>query len=153
MIDAECLDVVLNSPNSDDQFSLMRSEHDSLADQLHRRSDDNIRVSPADVKTASADSSQGGTPKSRQKRRRRQRSARQSVPAVNSLSQHVLDPTVPEGCTAVGHTGGGDRQSCLVWACKACKKRAAPADRRRAATLRERKRLHKVCVCVASTKH
>ncbi|KAG7255409.1 hypothetical protein CRUP_030448 [Coryphaenoides rupestris] len=33
---------------------------------------------------------------------------------------------------------------CLVWACKTCKRRSAPGDRRRAATLRERRRLKKI---------
>ncbi|XP_064198506.1 myogenic factor 5 [Anguilla rostrata] len=33
---------------------------------------------------------------------------------------------------------------CLAWACKACKRRSSVADRRRAATVRERRRLKKV---------
>ncbi|XP_066489834.1 myogenic factor 6 [Tiliqua scincoides] len=33
---------------------------------------------------------------------------------------------------------------CLLWACKTCKRRAAPPDRRKAATLRERRRLKKI---------
>lgn len=33
---------------------------------------------------------------------------------------------------------------CLAWACKACKQRSSVADRRRAATVRERRRLKKV---------
>ncbi|KAK9884197.1 hypothetical protein WA026_005151 [Henosepilachna vigintioctopunctata] len=33
---------------------------------------------------------------------------------------------------------------CLAWACKACKKKTVAVDRRRAATLRERRRLRKV---------
>ena len=35
-------------------------------------------------------------------------------------------------------------QQCLLWACKACKKRVVRVDRRHAATMRERKRLRKV---------
>lgn len=46
--------------------------------------------------------------------------------------QHVLAP-------ANGHP-----RRCLAWACKACKKKIVTVDRRRAATLRERKRLRKV---------
>ncbi|XP_070686618.1 myoblast determination protein 1 homolog isoform X2 [Pempheris klunzingeri] len=38
------------------------------------------------------------------------------------------------------HHGGG----CLLWACKACKRKTTSADRRKAATLRERRRLGKV---------
>lgn len=34
--------------------------------------------------------------------------------------------------------------SCLQWACKACKRKASTVDRRRAATMRERRRLKKV---------
>ncbi|CAH1250733.1 transcription factor SUM-1-like [Branchiostoma lanceolatum] len=33
---------------------------------------------------------------------------------------------------------------CLLWACKACKKKTVPVDRRKAATMRERRRLVKV---------
>uniref|UniRef100_A0A8C4ZLE9 Myogenic factor 6 n=1 Tax=Gadus morhua TaxID=8049 RepID=A0A8C4ZLE9_GADMO len=33
---------------------------------------------------------------------------------------------------------------CLVWACKTCKRKSAPSDRRKAATLRERRRLKKI---------
>lgn len=48
---------------------------------------------------------------------------------------HVLAP----GC--------GDQSAdrrCLAWACKACKRKTAGVDRRRAATLRERRRLRRV---------
>ncbi|XP_016349248.1 myogenic factor 6-like [Sinocyclocheilus anshuiensis] len=33
---------------------------------------------------------------------------------------------------------------CLMWACKICKRKSAPIDRRKAATLRERRRLKKI---------
>ncbi|CAL8318637.1 unnamed protein product [Lota lota] len=33
---------------------------------------------------------------------------------------------------------------CLIWACKTCKRKSAPSDRRKAATLRERRRLKKI---------
>ncbi|KAL7882912.1 hypothetical protein SRHO_G00005700 [Serrasalmus rhombeus] len=33
---------------------------------------------------------------------------------------------------------------CLIWACKTCKRKCAPSDRRKAATLRERRRLKKI---------
>ncbi|XP_035604090.1 myogenic factor 6 [Oncorhynchus keta] len=33
---------------------------------------------------------------------------------------------------------------CLIWACKVCKRKSAPTDRRKAATLRERRRLKKI---------
>ncbi|XP_033102045.1 transcription factor SUM-1-like [Anneissia japonica] len=47
---------------------------------------------------------------------------------------HVLNP---------GQARHGPR-SCLLWACKACKKQSHSLDKRRAATMRERRRLGKV---------
>ncbi|XP_067951289.1 myoblast determination protein 1 homolog [Watersipora subatra] len=47
--------------------------------------------------------------------------------------QHVLEP---------GFHGQG--RKCLLWACKACKKKTVAVDRRKAATMRERRRLRKV---------
>lgn len=38
----------------------------------------------------------------------------------------------------------GPSRRCLAWACKACKRKTATVDRRKAATLRERRRLRKV---------
>ncbi|OAF67791.1 hypothetical protein A3Q56_04485 [Intoshia linei] len=38
----------------------------------------------------------------------------------------------------------GPHKRCLLWACKACKTKTIAIDRRKAATLRERRRLHKV---------
>jgi Myogenic Basic domain len=54
----------------------------------------------------------------------------------NSVSseEHVLAP--------LNCIGGGN--ACLAWACKACKKKSVAVDRRKAATLRERRRLRKV---------
>ena len=42
------------------------------------------------------------------------------------------------------HHHQGQRGGCLLWACKACKKKTVTVDRRKAATLRERRRLRKV---------
>ncbi|XP_029452974.1 myogenic factor 5 [Rhinatrema bivittatum] len=47
--------------------------------------------------------------------------------------QHVRAPS--------GHHQAG---RCLLWACKACKRKSSTMDRRKAATLRERRRLKKV---------
>lgn len=55
---------------------------------------------------------------------------------------HVLEPHT--GCGGGG--GGGRPRKCLAWACKACKKKTVAIDRRKAATLRERRRLRKVSV-------
>ncbi|XP_050082706.1 myogenic-determination protein [Anopheles aquasalis] len=56
----------------------------------------------------------------------------------NSLSseEHVLAPAA--GCMA------SPNRPCLTWACKACKKKSVAVDRRKAATMRERRRLRKV---------
>lgn len=58
----------------------------------------------------------------------------------NSLSseEHILAPLVT--CMAGQATG----RPCLAWACKACKRKTVSVDRRKAATLRERRRLRKV---------
>ncbi|XP_055617981.1 myogenic-determination protein [Toxorhynchites rutilus septentrionalis] len=53
-----------------------------------------------------------------------------------SSEEHVLAPV--SGCMA------SPNRPCLVWACKACKKKTVTVDRRKAATLRERRRLRKV---------
>ncbi|KAL4711362.1 hypothetical protein ACJJTC_019203 [Scirpophaga incertulas] len=66
----------------------------------------------------------------------------------------------PEECSVKDESGKGDFQDadkeehvqhilgpsrrCLAWACKACKRKTAAVDRRKAATLRERRRLRKV---------
>ncbi|KAJ8967779.1 hypothetical protein NQ314_002624 [Rhamnusium bicolor] len=50
---------------------------------------------------------------------------------------HILEPP-HTGCSINGP------RKCLAWACKACKKKTVAIDRRKAATLRERRRLRKV---------
>ncbi|CAD1478516.1 unnamed protein product [Heterotrigona itama] len=55
----------------------------------------------------------------------------------NESNEHVPHPHAD---TASQH---GPRR-CLLWACKACKKKTVTVDRRKAATLRERRRLRKV---------
>ncbi|EAT33405.1 AAEL014322-PA [Aedes aegypti] len=56
--------------------------------------------------------------------------------SVSSEDTHVLAPA--SGCMA------SPNRPCLAWACKACKKKGVTVDRRKAATLRERRRLRKV---------
>ncbi|KAE8615259.1 hypothetical protein XENTR_v10008457 [Xenopus tropicalis] len=53
----------------------------------------------------------------------------------SSEEEHVL---APPGLQP--HCPG----QCLIWACKTCKRKSAPTDRRKAATLRERRRLKKI---------
>ncbi|XP_068787289.1 myogenic factor 5 [Struthio camelus] len=54
-------------------------------------------------------------------------------PAGSEEEEHVRAPT--------GHHQAGH---CLMWACKACKRKSTTMDRRKAATMRERRRLKKV---------
>ncbi|KAJ8332432.1 hypothetical protein SKAU_G00426050 [Synaphobranchus kaupii] len=53
----------------------------------------------------------------------------------SSGEEHVLPPP-----SLQPHCPG----QCLIWACKTCKRKSAPTDRRKAATLRERRRLKKI---------
>uniref|UniRef100_A0A6J0UIC5 Myogenic factor n=1 Tax=Pogona vitticeps TaxID=103695 RepID=A0A6J0UIC5_9SAUR len=55
------------------------------------------------------------------------------APSGSDGEEHVRAPR--------GHPQAGP---CLLWACKACKKKSSTGDRRKAATLRERRRLKKV---------
>ncbi|KAM9861033.1 myoblast determination protein 1 homolog 2-like [Aulostomus maculatus] len=55
------------------------------------------------------------------------------VPVAEDEDEHVR---APGGLHQAGH--------CLLWACKACKRKTTHADRRKAATMRERRRLSKV---------
>lgn len=62
-----------------------------------------------------------------------------SSSTVDHFEHHVLEP--------ITHTINGiqvTKRPCLTWACKACKKKTVTVDRRKAATLRERRRLRKV---------
>ena len=55
-----------------------------------------------------------------------------------SAEEHILEPLTKS-------SSGQANRACLTWACKACKKKNVAIDRRKAATLRERRRLRKVC--------
>ena len=59
---------------------------------------------------------------------------------VDDVDLHVTEHNM----TSHQHTSHPGGHHCLAWACKACKKRSGPHDRRRAATLRERRRLKRV---------
>jgi len=77
-----------------------------------------------------------------------------------STSGHILAPSSSasssaSSTTATGshylqqqqhqhHLDGPQGRRCLLWACKACKKKNVTVDRRKAATMRERRRLRKV---------
>lgn len=72
-----------------------------------------------------------------------------------SISGHVLAPEVSSASSPGSsvsstanehqhHHDGHQGRRCLLWACKACKKKNVTVDRRKAATMRERRRLRKV---------
>nr|XP_039274510.1 uncharacterized protein LOC120348453 [Styela clava] len=64
---------------------------------------------------------------------------------LNTNADITTDNIDTEFLTSSGsHTCHPNGQQCLVWACKACKRKTGPHDRRRAATLRERRRLKRV---------
>lgn len=52
---------------------------------------------------------------------------------------HVLAPTSGGQAPLAAHA-----RACLLWACKACKRKNVTVDRRKAATMRERRRLRRV---------
>ncbi|CAL4162039.1 unnamed protein product, partial [Meganyctiphanes norvegica] len=55
------------------------------------------------------------------------------------------DEHIPHVLAPGGHgQGHGHARTCLLWACKACKRKNVTIDRRKAATMRERRRLRKV---------
>jgi hypothetical protein len=71
-----------------------------------------------------------------------------------STSGHILAPESSSSGSSVAstvadhnaqhHLDGHQGRRCLLWACKACKKKNVTVDRRKAATMRERRRLRKV---------
>jgi len=65
------------------------------------------------------------------------------VPNLLNPFFNPRDPTHVT-CLSSGRHGLGGQRTCLMWACKACKRKTVKVDRRHAATLRERKRLRKV---------
>lgn len=58
---------------------------------------------------------------------------------VEHHEEHIFEPLA-----RTSGTDGQTKRPCLTWACKACKKKSVAVDRRKAATLRERRRLRKV---------
>ncbi|KAL4659550.1 myogenic factor 6 [Arapaima gigas] len=82
------------------------------------------------------------------------------MPDVSPLYQSSNSPSLSRREGALSETGcdsGGEEHvlppsglqhhcagQCLIWACKTCKRKSPPTDRRKAATLRERRRLKKI---------
>lgn len=65
-------------------------------------------------------------------------------PTIERHEEHIFEPLARTG----GGTDGQTKRPCLTWACKACKKKSVAVDRRKAATLRERRRLRKVMCAI-----
>lgn len=72
---------------------------------------------------------------------------------TGSTHHHILAPessssssgSTSSAASVHNHPGDGHQgRRCLLWACKACKKKNVTIDRRKAATMRERRRLRKV---------
>jgi hypothetical protein len=60
-------------------------------------------------------------------------------------NDHHTGTTTDPNNTSISATGSCDgTRRCLLWACKACKRKTVTVDRRKAATMRERRRLRKV---------
>ncbi|XP_054268812.1 myogenic factor 6 [Macrosteles quadrilineatus] len=69
--------------------------------------------------------------------------------SATSEEQHIPHVLAPHLASHHHQNGEGlphgpDQRRCLLWACKACKRKTVTVDRRKAATLRERRRLRKV---------
>ena len=61
-----------------------------------------------------------------------------------SNGHHDMGYTSHVNIPTQSHHQAQRHHQCLIWACKACKRKTVRVDRRHAATLRERKRLRKV---------
>ncbi|XP_012263702.2 transcription factor SUM-1 [Athalia rosae] len=124
--------------------------------------DDNPRATSADGSLASAESAGSGRCYHRDPLRSQSRYIPDSDDASSVISADAsADLESPSG---EGDLDGGENETvehvphphaldsgsphgprrCLLWACKACKKKTVTVDRRKAATLRERRRLRKV---------
>ncbi|XP_043827928.1 myoblast determination protein 1 [Dromiciops gliroides] len=70
------------------------------------------------------------------------------VGALLKPDEHAHHPAAGQGSREDEHvrapSGHHQAGRCLLWACKACKRKTTNADRRKAATMRERRRLSKV---------
>ncbi|KAM4553644.1 myoblast determination protein 1 homolog [Fundulus diaphanus] len=67
-----------------------------------------------------------------------------SLSPSSHLHHHLQHPEAEDDEHVRAPSGHHQAGRCLLWACKACKRKTTNADRRKAATLRERRRLSKV---------
>lgn len=110
--------------------STIRSMFDRSQSRYTLDSDDASSVISAD---ASADLESGSADADEANETNETGETNESEPIEHVPHPHVLDSGSPHG-----------PRRCLLWACKACKKKTVTVDRRKAATLRERRRLRKV---------
>lgn len=68
---------------------------------------------------------------------------------VNRRHQELSTTVDPDSCPP-DHCVQQHRK-CLVWACKACKRKTVSVDRRKAATMRERRRLRRVSMLLCAS--
>lgn len=66
------------------------------------------------------------------------------TPGGGTVGAHHGTGADGTGDSTHGPAHSNAQRKCLLWACKACKKKTASVDRRKQATLRERRRLRKV---------
>ncbi|XP_061742947.1 myoblast determination protein 1 homolog [Nerophis ophidion] len=72
-----------------------------------------------------------------------------SVGQISYHQHHQVPVAVEEDKHVRAHRTG----NCLLWACKPCKKKTTDADKRKAATMRERRRLSRVNDAFETLKH
>jgi hypothetical protein len=107
-------------------------QHKNTAGYFYPNQSDSKKTKNEETKSTSAKSDTGYA------------SADSSVESEDEKElNHILEPQ-NTNCSPNGP------RKCLAWACKACKKKTVAIDRRKAATLRERRRLRKVRICVES---
>ncbi|CAH1380465.1 unnamed protein product [Tenebrio molitor] len=101
-------------------------QHKNTAGYFYPNQSDSKKTKNEETKSTSAKSDTGYA------------SADSSVESEDEKElNHILEPQ-NTNCSPNGP------RKCLAWACKACKKKTVAIDRRKAATLRERRRLRKV---------
>ena len=65
-------------------------------------------------------------------------------PYPSAISSNPTELPADSASSNTGTTTCDGTRRCLLWACKACKRKTVTVDRRKAATMRERRRLRKV---------
>ena len=108
-------------------------DDDSMIDHAHSTHSPDSKLSLSSPSPSALDSSASNTPKDVSACIKEELDVSGDAAAAAAHSGHVLAPGFH-----------GEQRRCLSWACKACKKKTVQIDRRRAATMRERRRLRKV---------